>query len=229
MARPKAYERDVVLTAARDLFWERGYAATSISDLEQRTGLNRSSLYQEFGSKHDLFEAAVHCYADQVITALLADLRGPDASLETVVALFRRLGTLFRSQGRPATHGCLLVNATGELASRDQPMRAAAASYRDQVRASFAAALTHAAELNQIDAAVVQRRADLLASTLMGVWLTVRIDTKDASQLCDTIAAEVASWKTVRGRRARPTSTEIGRAPDGANRLNPSKRNCSAT
>jgi len=53
--RPKGYDRRAVLVVARDLFWEKGYEATSISDLERHTGLNRSSLYQEFGSKRDLF------------------------------------------------------------------------------------------------------------------------------------------------------------------------------
>ena len=195
MARPKAYERDAALIAARDLFWERGYEATSISDLEQRTGLNRSSLYQEFGSKRNLFQAALDCYADQVIAALLADLCAPTASLETIVSLFARLAELFRSQARAATHGCLLVNATAELASRDERVRPAAAAYRERLRASFAAALTHSAELDEIDTAVVQPRAQLLAATLMGIWLTVRIDAQDAGRLCDTIAAEVASWR----------------------------------
>src|ERR1700757_4861162 len=59
MARPKSYERDTVLIAARDVFWERGYEATSIAALEERTGLSRSSLYEEFGSKRDLFQAAL--------------------------------------------------------------------------------------------------------------------------------------------------------------------------
>ena len=54
MARPKDYDRDDVLISARDLFWEQGYEATSITELEERTGLNRSSLYREFGSKYGL-------------------------------------------------------------------------------------------------------------------------------------------------------------------------------
>src|SRR5262249_34054524 len=91
MARPKGYDRDAALVAAPDLFWEQGYEATSISDLDQRTGLTRSSLYHEFGSKHELFEAALECYADRVIAQLLADLRNDDATLDTVAALFRRL------------------------------------------------------------------------------------------------------------------------------------------
>src|SRR5262249_24207113 len=105
MGRPRGYDRDNVLVAARDLFWEQGYEATSISDLEQRTGLNRSSLYHEFGSKHELFEAALECYADRVIAQLLADLRNDEATLDTVAALFRRLAKLFRTHtGLPARH-----------------------------------------------------------------------------------------------------------------------------
>ena len=76
MARPKGYDRDTVLLAARDLFWEQGYHATSIAELEQSTGLNRSSIYQEFGSKHGLFEAALECYIDRVVAMLFADMRG---------------------------------------------------------------------------------------------------------------------------------------------------------
>jgi TetR/AcrR family transcriptional regulator, transcriptional repressor for nem operon len=58
VGRPKGYDRALALLAARDLFWEQGYERTSIADLEARTGLNRSSLYQEFGSKRQLFESA---------------------------------------------------------------------------------------------------------------------------------------------------------------------------
>jgi AcrR family transcriptional regulator len=195
MGRPKRYDRDDVLVAARDLFWERGYEATSVSDLERRTGLNRSSLYQEFGSKHDLFEAALDCYADRVITQLLAGLRSDDATLDTVAGLFTRLAKLFRSQTALATRGCLMVNATAELAAHDQRIRPAAAKYRDQLRASFKAALSRAAQNGEIDANTVATRAKLLTATLMGVWLTVRIDPRDASSLCNTVADEVNSWR----------------------------------
>jgi AcrR family transcriptional regulator len=195
MGRPKNYNRDDALVAARDLFWERGYAATSISDLERRTGLNRSSLYQEFGIKHELFEAALECYADRVIAHLLADLREDDATLDTVAGLFRRLAHLLRTKTAAATQGCLLVNATAELAARDERIRPAAAKYRDQLRASFNSALSKAAENGEIDANTVAARAKLLSSTLMGVWLTVRIDPHDASSLCETIAQEVNCWR----------------------------------
>jgi TetR/AcrR family transcriptional repressor of nem operon len=195
MPRPKAYKRDAVVIAARDLFWERGYEATSISDLEQRTGLNRSSLYQEFGSKHDLLEAALTCYADQIVAPLLADLTEPGADLDTIAAVFMRLAQLFRARTHPATCGCLLVNAIAELATRDDRVHTAAVAYRDRLRSSFAAALARASQLGEVNAESVQSRADLLAATLMGVWLTVRVDPEDASKLCETIAAEVKTWR----------------------------------
>jgi TetR/AcrR family transcriptional regulator, transcriptional repressor for nem operon len=195
MGRPKGYDRDAVLVAARDLFWERGYEATSISELEDRTGLNRSSLYQEFGSKRELFDAALECYADRVIATLLAGLRAPDAGLDAVAALFARLGELLRSDAPVGRRGCLLVNSIAELAGTAEPIGRAATAYREQLRSAFAAALATAAAEGEIDAGTVRRRADVLASTLMGIWLTVRIDAGDAGRLCQTVAAEVSSWR----------------------------------
>jgi AcrR family transcriptional regulator len=194
LGRPKQYARDETLLAARDLFWERGYEATSISELERRTGLNRSSLYEEFGSKHELFVAALESYADRVIAQWLAALRSEDAGLHTVAGLFTQLGRLFRRKAAVSTRGCMMVNATAELAARDERVRPAAATYRDRLRESFRAALTRAAEHDEIDADGIDERAWLLASTLMGVWLTVRIDPRDASSLCETIACEIQSW-----------------------------------
>ena len=146
MARPKGYDRDAALVAARDLFWEQGYERASIADLEKRTGLNRSSIYREFGSKRELFSAALRCYADRVIAGLLAGLRddrGP--GLDAVTALFQRLAELFRCETGVSTRGCLMVNAIAELATHDQGVRADAAAYRDRLRASFEAALARAA------------------------------------------------------------------------------------
>jgi AcrR family transcriptional regulator len=195
MPRPKAYDRDSVVIAARDLFWERGYETTSISDLEQGTGLNRSSLYQEFGSKHELLEAALTCYSDHVVAPLLADLNAPGAGLETVVDFFTGLAHLLLSGTRPARSGCLLVNSIAERASRDDGVRPAARAYRDQLRASFAAALANASRRGEVESDSVPSRANLLAAALMGVWLTVQIDADDASRLCATIATEVTTWR----------------------------------
>jgi TetR/AcrR family transcriptional repressor of nem operon len=196
MARPKSYDRDAALLAARNLFWEQGYERTSIADLEKRTGLNRSSIYQEFGSKRELFGAALECYADRVIADLLAGVRDDRRpGLDAVVALFRRLAELFGCDTGLSTRGCLMVNAIAELAAHDQGVRADAAAYRDRLRASFGAALARAARRGETDPGLVEARARLLAAALMGIWLSVRIDAADASALCQTVAGQVEAWR----------------------------------
>jgi AcrR family transcriptional regulator len=194
VARPKSYDRNAALAAARDLFWERGYEATSIADLENCTGLNRSSIYAEFGSKHNLFEAALECYADQVIVLLHEGLRDGEAGLAAAAGLFTRLAELLDCHPVLGTHGCLMVNTIAELAARDERIRPAAAQYRDRVRSDFTAALGRAAVAGDIRADTVNARAQLLAAALMGTWLTVRIDPADARSLCRSIASEILSW-----------------------------------
>lgn len=196
VGRPKGYDRERALDSARDIFWERGYEATSISDLERRTGLNRSSIYQEFGNKRALFDAVLECYADQVIAPLLADLHEPDAGLDALAAFFTRLGQLFRSGADVAARGCLLVNAIAELAATQDSIRPAASAYRDRLRTAFHHTLENAASDGEADASAIDRRARLLASTLTGIWLAVRIDPDDAASLCDAAAVEVESWRT---------------------------------
>ena len=77
MARPKEFERDVVLDRAMQVFWSSGYEATSIQHLVDRMGIQRGSLYATFGDKRALFFAAIDHY-DRVVTAkLLAVLEEP--------------------------------------------------------------------------------------------------------------------------------------------------------
>ena len=62
MGRPKNFEREDVIQQAMEVFWLKGYAATSLSDLTDITGLNKKSLYNEFGSKQELFKIALDHY-----------------------------------------------------------------------------------------------------------------------------------------------------------------------
>src|SRR5207247_9317089 len=77
MGRPREFERDVVLDRAMQVFWSRGYEATSIRHLVDRMRIQRGSLYDTFGDKRALFFAAIARY-DRVVTAeLLAALDEP--------------------------------------------------------------------------------------------------------------------------------------------------------
>src|ERR1700743_1918063 len=64
MGRPKNFSREEVLEKALPVFWKHGFADTSVQELEQATGVNKSGLYTEFAGKEDLFLASLRYYVD---------------------------------------------------------------------------------------------------------------------------------------------------------------------
>src|SRR5271165_2455891 len=64
--RPRAFEPETTLTRAMDVFWQDGFAATSLDDLSAATGLNRPSLYGAFGDKRALYLQAYRQYRKRV-------------------------------------------------------------------------------------------------------------------------------------------------------------------
>src|SRR5271170_5319725 len=73
MGRKRLFSRESVLDKAIPVFWAKGYADTSLQDLEQATGVNKSGLYTEFKDKEDLFLASLERYVQtrgaEVLTA----------------------------------------------------------------------------------------------------------------------------------------------------------------
>src|SRR5271154_7507538 len=74
--RPRAYEPDVALGKALDLFRKDGFAATSLDDLSVATGMNRPSLYGAFGDKRELYIKSYHRYRDDARAAMIDIFRG---------------------------------------------------------------------------------------------------------------------------------------------------------
>lgn len=117
MAGKKAFLPDHALKKAMDLFWERGYEASSVEDLVQSTGIGRGSLYATFGDKHALYLAALdqYCETQQAFLSSLLQLEG---SLQQILAtMFQTYIDLLLSD--PARRGCFLVNAHVEVAPHD--------------------------------------------------------------------------------------------------------------
>ena len=79
------------------VFWERGYEATSVQDLVQGMGINRFSLYSTFGSKHQLFVAALERYRDTIVADLVGELEQSAAGLAAIRQFFTRLVDFFAS------------------------------------------------------------------------------------------------------------------------------------
>ncbi|MGW7272650.1 TetR/AcrR family transcriptional regulator [Streptomyces sp. NPDC054864] len=124
MARPRTFDEERALDAAMHAFWTNGYEATSTQDLCEATGLGRSSIYNTFSSKHELFQRALARYMDSMTAIqveILEDAERPP--MERLRALFTRvIDSEFecREDGEDGhSIGCLTVNTTVELAGRD--------------------------------------------------------------------------------------------------------------
>src|SRR5262245_35751076 len=88
MSRPKSFSPDSALDAAMQAFWEKGYGATSLTDLTERMGVQKASLYGTFGDKRALFLAALGRYQDQGYERLRAALERPGPVRALVRGLF---------------------------------------------------------------------------------------------------------------------------------------------
>ena len=117
MARHKEFDREEVLDRAMGLFWERGYEATSVQDLVDRTGIGRGSLYGTFGDKHALFLAALDRYGQAQGPLLAEILDGPGTAKAKLRRLFE--GVAEAAVSEDGRRGCLLVNSAVELAPHD--------------------------------------------------------------------------------------------------------------
>jgi TetR/AcrR family transcriptional repressor of nem operon len=112
MTRPKAYDRAEVLRKATEVFWELGFAGTSIQDLVDATGVHRRSMYEEFGGKNGLFLACVNHFVDREGAEIYSCLRREPLGLENIRAFFRGRAK-YASQAD--CKGCMIVNSAIEL------------------------------------------------------------------------------------------------------------------
>jgi TetR/AcrR family transcriptional repressor of nem operon len=107
VGRPREYDRDQVLQRAMHLFWRKGYEGTHLAELVEVTGLNRFSLYKEFGGKEGLFGEAMDRYMLQ-LQPLAALLRREPLGLQNIRDYFAALADA------KFIHGCFLVNTLPE-------------------------------------------------------------------------------------------------------------------
>jgi TetR/AcrR family transcriptional repressor of nem operon len=203
MGRHQSFESPTVIRAARDAFWDKGYDGTSVADLEECTGVNRSSLYHAFGSKRGLFDAAVADYLDTVIRprlcVLLDDTTGGDALLTYFGGLRATVEAL--PDGSPR-RGCLLVNCAAGLAGHDDAARAVVDGYRAEMTAALRHAL--AAATGGSEPAQIDECARVLAALSISAMVLARVNREESVATLVTACEHVRTW--IAG-AARPTGT----------------------
>lgn len=189
MGRRKQFDDLTVVRAARDVFWERGYASTSLTDLEAATGLSRSSIYQAYGSKQGLFDRAVQNYCAEYLWPIIEPMEADGAGPAEVVAYFLALAHHLRGPSAIASRGCLIANTASELNVLDTAALNVVRTFRERLHA----ALLHA--LSAIDG--IQNgagKAETLTAAQMGLMITARFDPIGAANMAEVIAADVQTW-----------------------------------
>jgi TetR/AcrR family transcriptional repressor of nem operon len=139
VARTKEFDPDVALRAAMDLFWRKGYEATSMQDLVDHLGVGRGSIYATFGSKHELYLLALDRYARESGDRSLELLSRPGPALPAVRALVEG----FLAEALTDSRGCFVTNTAVEC-PHDPPIARKVESNWDGLETLVAGALTRA-------------------------------------------------------------------------------------
>jgi TetR/AcrR family transcriptional regulator, transcriptional repressor for nem operon len=118
MARAKAFDETVALEKAMQVFWKKGYNATSMEELVTAMGINRASLYDTFGDKKQLYLSALRRFQQnsqkQNATAVALGGHSPRAQLVAILE-----ASLSEALQDPEQKGCMMANATAEMAVLD--------------------------------------------------------------------------------------------------------------
>jgi len=168
MARTKAFDRDSVVDKAIQVFWDKGYEATSVQDLVDAMGINRGSIYDTFGDKSGLFQITIERYMrGSPASKLVAEVETAEPR-RAIESFFR---TLVEDSCAPGGHrGCFLTNTLTELCSCDAAMAERIKRSLTQVENTLYALIRRGQETGDIapwrDARAVARS---LVATVQGI------------------------------------------------------------
>jgi TetR/AcrR family transcriptional repressor of nem operon len=174
MGRPRKFAREELLETALEVFWEKGYEATTVQDLGARMGVHPGSLFGTFGDKRSLFLEALGRYEEQVRGKMFALLESPLPRREALRLLFSAMiDTLLqaRTDGR---RGCFMVNSLVELCPLDPDMDRRAEVNLARLEGTLRTALDAAVEGGEI-AARTEEEMRALARALMANLLAIRV------------------------------------------------------
>lgn len=173
MSRTKQYDRTELLDRAVELFRRQGYNGTSTAELVAELGVNRKSMYAEFGSKQQLFEAVLAHYSAKHLTRVLAPIEAPDASIDGIRRAFH--GYAGASEGPFCGLGCLMCNTAVERGALDPGSGRYVAAYLERLTQAFRHALMNAQQTGEIDPyADLDAVAGFLTTSLIGMAASIR-------------------------------------------------------
>jgi TetR/AcrR family transcriptional repressor of nem operon len=170
MGRPREFDQDKVLKAAYEVFWTKGYEATSTRELSEATNLAAASIYNAFTDKHGLFIAAIGHYLDVNLRARIARHDAMKNPVNALKGFFSE--TVERSLSDRLHRGCLLVNTTLEATKDDPEIQALVANETRMIGAFFHRTIKAGQKTGALSD---EQSADDLANNLLSLLLGLRV------------------------------------------------------
>lgn len=193
MARKKEFDEDELLEKATNLFWRKGYNATSAQDLVDELKINRSSLYNTYSDKKTLFKKALKKYQEQQTQAVLDLLNNAGDPEKAIQQVFDDL--VKDSSEDTTSRGCFMVNTAVEIAGQDEEIGALVHANNRSVEDALTIAIEKGQKMGQFS---TRNSARAYARFLFGSISALRVIARsgaDKSALNDVARIALASLK----------------------------------
>ena len=175
--RPRAYQPDVALGKALDLFRKDGFAATSLDDLSAATGMNRPSLYGAFGDKRELFIKSYRRYREDARTAMGNIFRDELPIRRRLERIYGVALDIYLS-GESGPRGCFTVMTAASEAVHDPDIRAMVVEGFAELDKAFSACFRRAREKGDLPASADPTvLAQLASATIHTIAIRARAQT----------------------------------------------------
>ena len=170
MARSRQIDERQALIAAMLVFWEKGYEGTSIHDLEQAMGLNRTSIYNAFGNKRAIFNRVMLCYKESVMSSLFAAMDEAPDIREGVRRLLNGALEIHFDEDNPG--GCLVVLSVLESGQHDAESRTAMQQTLHDLKSALQVRLSKARKAGELPRDLdVGSTATTISTTMTGMMV----------------------------------------------------------
>jgi TetR/AcrR family transcriptional regulator, transcriptional repressor for nem operon len=148
VGRHREFDPEEALEAAMEVFWQKGYRHTAVSDLLAAMGINRWSMYETFGDKQQIFVKALSLYRRRWSAFIAKHLQRPGSPKAALVCLLRAMGREIVDD--KLARGCLLANSSFELAHLEPEARELVLSSLQSLEDTLTAVITRAQEAGEI-------------------------------------------------------------------------------
>lgn len=190
MARLREFDKEKALDAAMQLFWEKGYAATSLSDLTAKMEIQRPSLYAAFGDKEGLFEAALRRYTNLHAASIRTKIQKEQSVKEAIRIFFENM--VEEEYKKESNKGCFCINTMVEIAPHNEKFEVLTREHQMYLSVIFQELIAKGIQSGELQSDVnAKALAQTLVTSLMG--LTVLMKSRPERSVVDNSVCIILS------------------------------------